>query len=383
MKRLFMIIAIVALALSGCGDAVEIEEIEAEPNQTSAQITERANSDEYEINQTLSDWVLGTEYGIEEVRLNIEEKTLEIVISDDDYNKLADYDQDDIVNGLNDILIAYKISDGFVTYFSNGEMLESRVNEAPTSGHEVEPTQEESGPQIETVSETVNLMFIHHSVGENWLNAGLNEMLNENNFHVADTYYGWREMGDRTDTSDWPDWFNDEVMPTVYKELGNMTGHNTIEPATSENTIIMFKSCYPNSDVGNSIEDEKQIYLSLLSYFAEHTDKMFVLITPPPMQRISHPEKTRELANWLVSEDGWRKDYDGNNLFVFDFYNVLTAEDNHHMLVDGEEAHIVNDGSNTLYYDSAGDDHPNDEGSLKAAKEFVPLLIYWYQIFEG
>jgi hypothetical protein len=160
-----------------------------------------------------------------------------------------------------------------------------------------------------------------------------------------------------------------------------MTVYNSNKAAPGENTIIMFKSCYPNSDVGNSIEDEKQIYMSLLDYFSKHSDKMFVLITPPPMQRISNPQKTRELANWLVADDGWRKEYNGGNLFVFDFYNVLTAEDNHHMLADGAEAHIINDISNTLHYDSSGDDHPSDEGSLKAAEEFVPLLMYWYEIF--
>ena len=48
---------------------------------------------------------------------------------------------------------------------------------------------------------------------------------------LYDTYYGWGEMGDRTDTSDWPDWFNDDVMAMVYGELGNMTGHNSIAAA--------------------------------------------------------------------------------------------------------------------------------------------------------
>ena len=220
---------------------------------------------------------------------------------------------------------------GFSIVFSNGYELEGENTENTGMDADESPEPEEMADSG-TAADTVNLIFIHHSVGENWLSAGLNQMLNDSGFHVADTYYGWREMGDRTDTSDWPDWFNDRVMPTVYNELGNMTGYNDIEPADGENTIIMFKSCFPNSDVGSSIEDEKEIYLSLLSYFAAHTDKMFVLVTPPPMQRIPHADKTRELANWLVADDGWRGDYAGGNLFVFDLYNVLTAEDNHHML---------------------------------------------------
>ena len=63
--------------------------------------------------------------------------------------------------------------------------------------------------------------------------------------------------------------------------------------------MIMFKSCFPNSEVGSDISDEKAVYNSLLPYFQAHPDKMFVLFTPPPMQSISHPAKTRELCNWL------------------------------------------------------------------------------------
>jgi len=239
----------------------------------------------------------------------------------------------------------------------------------------------EQPTQQSTKQDTVNLIFIHHSVGENWLNDGLNEMLNDNGYYVADTYYGWNEMGDRTDTPDWPDWFNNTVMPSVYSELDTMTANNTIEPTPGENEIVMFKSCFPNSDVGDDISDEQAIYNSLLPYFGAHPDKMFILVTSPPMQYISNPGKTRELANWLV--DGWLADYDTGNVFVFDLYNVLTAPDNHHYLIDGEPVHIVNDSSNELYYDDAGDDHPNAEGNMKAAQEFVPLLNYWYEQFKG
>lgn len=394
MKKLLAIIIIMGLITTGCSTNNITDDVATNDNQLSSEpsaivkaeeVEETTvvdeNSDYDEINQTFSDWILGTEYKIEAVNLNAEEKTIEIVISDDNYASLAEYDEDDIVNSLDDILRAYNMSDGFVMHFSNGETLNDGAEESADSEDEDEPTQEVNNVQAGADGDRINLIFIHHSVGENWLNAGLNEMLNDSNIHVADTYYGWHEMGDRTDTSDWPDWFNDDVMPTVYNEIGNMTGYNSIEPADGENTIVMFKSCYPNSDVGNSIDDEKEIYLSLLEYFSQHPDKMFVLITSPPMQRISHSDKTRELANWLVASDGWRSDYTGNNLFVFDFYNVLTAENNHHMLVDGVEEHIINDGSNTLHYDSAGDDHPSDEGSLKAAEEFVPLLMYWYKEF--
>lgn len=389
MKKLFVIILAVCILFAGCARQVEeIQELSTEEDITieDNQGQESIEYDEEAISQTLNDWILGMEYGIEAIELDDRQKIIKISISDENYAKLEQYDFDDIVVGIADILSFHSLKGDYTLTYSNGQTWDLSVGEYH-EGEEAEQiddeydTQQSSDTVVYNEGDTINLIFIHHSVGENWLNAGLNEMLNENNVHVADTYYGWGHMGDSTDTVDWPSWFNDDVMPEVYNEMDTMTGYNSIEPASGENTIVMFKSCYPNSEVGESIEDEKQIYLSLLNYFNEHPDKMFVLITPPPMQNISNPDKTRELSDWLVDENGWRKDYDENNLYVFDFYNVLTAEDNHHMLSNGVEQHIIADSSNTLHYDSSGDDHPNDDGSYKAAEEFVPLLMYWFEGF--
>ncbi|MBN1777018.1 MAG: hypothetical protein JW811_02755 [Clostridiales bacterium] len=229
---------------------------------------------------------------------------------------------------------------------------------------------------------TVNLIFIHHSCGANWLNDGLCQALNESGYHVADIYYGWREYGDRTDTGDWPMWFTDEVMPLVYQEKDAMTAPNAIPAAAGENTIVMFKSCYPCSDVGNSMEDEQAIYNSLLPYFSAHPDKMFILVTPPPMIYISNPAVTRELCDWLCDrENGWLAELTTGNVFVFDFYNMLTHPDAHHRFADGQEEHVSVAGFDTLYYDSNGDDHPNQDGNRKAAQEFIGLLNHWYRLF--
>lgn len=228
---------------------------------------------------------------------------------------------------------------------------------------------------------TVNLMFIHHSVGGNWLNDGLNDALNQNNYHVADITYGWKEYGDHTDTTDWPAWFTEDAMGLVYNEKNTMSGHNGISAAAGENTIILFKSCFPNSDVGESNADEKAIYNSLIPYFEKHPDKMFILVTPPPMGYISTPKLTRSLCNWLADrQNGWLADLKTGNVFVFDLYNVLTDKNAHHRYINGGESHVVVSGENLLYYPT-GDDHPNTAGNVKAADEFIGLLNYWYKSF--
>jgi|GEM_PF-839110 len=364
-----VILLVFLIVFTGCGSIYE------EPYEQEADA-----EDQYEFAQSLSDWVLGTDYGINDAVIDTGNKTITLYIDEADRQNLQDFEFEDINESLINLAEHFVPDEGYSILWENGEYIAaSGQSDDNDSGEEQAEEMIVTNPN----SETVNLIFIHHSVGENWLNDGLNDMLNDNNYHVADTYYGWSDMGDRTDTVDWPNWFNDDVMPSVYRKLDNETAYNNIEPAPGENTIIMFKSCFPNSEVGRSIDDEKAVYNSLLDYFEKHTDKMFVLITPPPMQRISKADNTRELTNWLVDENGYRKNYKHNNLYIFDLYNVFTSPDNHHYIMDGKEEHIVADASNTLYYDSDGDDHPNGIGNKKAANEFIPLLNFWYKQFRG
>ncbi len=252
-------------------------------------------------------------------------------------------------------------------------------------------------------SSTVRLIFLHHSCGCNWLatsNGNLGAQLNANNYYVSDAYYGWADppsppaqytvMGDHTDTGDWPYWFNGNVMPYVYAETAAACySPNTVTNPGGENEVILFKSCYPNSDVGASIDDEKALYNSLLPYFQAHPEKMFILCVPPPMVNIPTPSLTRQLANWL--EDpvaGWLSGYSGSNVFVFDMYNILTDPNNHHRVNGGVIEHVVTsspaDPSNPdeLYYPS-GDDHPSTAGNQKVTAEFTPLLNAWYHQWKG
>ncbi|HPI02434.1 MAG TPA: hypothetical protein PKZ78_01220, partial [Candidatus Goldiibacteriota bacterium] len=239
---------------------------------------------------------------------------------------------------------------------------------------------------------TVKIISIHHSTGQHWLESGyggLGTALNANNYFVSDTNYGWSapgyDQGSYTDTTDWQNWFRDEVMPFVFTENNNSCYTNTINEPAGENEIIMFKSCFPNSEVGSEITDEQAIYNSLLTYMAGHTDKLFILIIPPPMQFISDPAATRVLSNWLYDrQNGWLKNYTHGNVYAYDYYNVLTHQDNHHRLVNGVESHEVNNAQNTLYYPTnSGDDHPTVEGQEKATSEFLPLLNAWYRQWKG
>jgi hypothetical protein len=250
---------------------------------------------------------------------------------------------------------------------------------------------------------TVKLIFVHHSCGENWLDddhGGLGRALGENNYFVSDSNYGWGpdSIGDRTDITDWPEWFtgpnSSRYLAALYAESEQNSWYTrTLPDPGGENQIIMFKSCYPNSNLegsptdppargeGLTVSNAKAIYNELLTHFATRPDKLFIVITAPPVQEPTYAANARAFNTWLVQD--WLTGYEGNNVAVFDFYNVLTGPDNHHRSHDGAIEYITNRGGDTLYYPTNGDDHPSPTGNRKATEEFVPLLNVYYHRWQS
>jgi hypothetical protein len=248
-------------------------------------------------------------------------------------------------------------------------------------------------------AETVKLIFIHHSTGENWLTDGygnLGRTLATNNYFVSDTNYGWGPdgIGDRTDIVNWPEWFrgpeSERYLAALYAESGQNSSYtrNLPDPG-GENEIIMFKSCFPNSQLegnpddppapgeGLTVSNAKYIYNDLLRYFITRPDKLFVVITAPPVQDPAYAANARAFNTWLVQDWLAENDYPYHNVAVWDFYNVLTGADHHHRYYDGAVERVFQSGQNTLYYPT-DDDHPSVAGSQKATDEFVPLLNVFY-----
>ena len=248
----------------------------------------------------------------------------------------------------------------------------------------------------------VKLIFIHHSTGENWLADGygnLGRRLAVNNYFVSDTNYGWgpNGIGDRTDIINWREWFRSNRTPRYLEALFNESEQHSAytrlpDDPGGENQIVMFKSCFPNSALAGSPNDPpdstedftvghaKFVYNDLLEYFHTRPDKLFIVITAPPLQDSTYADNARAFNNWLVYDWLNENHYTLGNVAVFDFYNVLTHPRNHHGVRKGQIVH-TNNGVNTLYYDSDGDDHPNARGSRKATREFVPLLNLYYHRF--
>ncbi len=274
----------------------------------------------------------------------------------------------------------------------------------------------------------VKLVFIHHSSGENWLADGDGDLgiaLRDNNYFVSDTNYGWGApdpdngdtIGDHTNIGSWYNWFRGPNSPTylsqLYAESGQNCSYSRVEADPGgENTVIMFKSCFPNSGLGGSpsspvppiganplagsdttnpseltVANAKGVYLDLLEYFRTRPDKLFIVVTAPPLISGAYANNARAFNNWLVSD--WLTGYAGNNVFVVDFYNVLTsnggnantndvgrATGNHHRWTGSSIEHKTDGGGNTAAYPggSGGGDHPTAAGNKKATGELVPLM---------
>ena len=296
------------------------------------------------------------------------------------------------------------------------------------------PTFSEGGDSIledlnpEPPSSPVRLIFIHHSTGENWLsdeNGGLGIALRDNNYHVSDTNYGWGpdQIGDRTDIGNWWEWFrgpgSSTYLNALYSEGDQHCSYSRLAGAPpGENDVVMFKSCFPNSALqGNpndpvpsiesnplrgeatgsqyhTVANAKGIYIDLLNYFRTRQDKLFIVITAPPLSDPAYADNARAFNQWLVND--WLIGYPHKNVFIFDFYNVLTSNGgnrntndlgretgNHHRWRNNTIQHKTDGGSNVSAYSSSfSDDHPSRAGNLKATGEFVSLLNIAYHLWK-
>jgi hypothetical protein len=245
----------------------------------------------------------------------------------------------------------------------------------------------------------LRLLFIHHSVGgrlladagpkepidnEIWRShpegGGLRTKLRAAGYDVHEASYG-SVVGDKTDLADWLPKFRDQMDRVLAVDLNDRA-----LPDGKRNQIVAFKSCFPNNllDSDAAVAEAKRQLSSLLPLFAARPDVLFVYLTAPPLAPAVESEaawrslarlvmgkpqpkarlaasgpRARAFNDWVVSPDGWLKDYAGKNVVAFDLYDILT---------DGK--------SSFLAYPTGGgtDSHPSRAGNEKAAAAFVPFL---------
>lgn len=259
----------------------------------------------------------------------------------------------------------------------------------------------------------VGLVFLHHSCGRQWLarvgrwrrRPGLHDALLAKPYidQRNDITYGVMVppdpgrpdslgpvAGDRTDMCHWVLWFNDY--------LAGVKKHGC---ADGENRVLMFKSCFPLSNIapdgtgpGDPFSDAQTVanyqavyrhpdgpsrtyehagaaYAPLEAVFERNPDTLFIPVTAPPRHyapkdATSDDEagRARAFNTWLKHE--WLAGYKARtglaNVAVFDWFDLLAYPDDH------------TEHPNRLrreYGGDSGDSHPANRARLDSTDAFA------------
>ena len=250
------------------------------------------------------------------------------------------------------------------------------------------------------ISENDDLIFIHHSCGENWLNNSLHAALLAKDYidERNDITYGTvltpdtgrnaslgGTPGDNTDMNHWILWFNDYFNAIL--------NHGC---ADGENRIVMFKSCYPTNAIigqgvtGDPFSAEKtsrnyravftyavgvteyihngKVYKPLEEIFAENPNTLFIFVTAPPLCWADtdniEASNARKFYTWLIND--WLVSYNTNNLglnnvAIYDWFDFLAYDNDH-----ATHANMLKNE----YGGSTGNSHPNDFANQQSTIDF-------------
>lgn len=218
---------------------------------------------------------------------------------------------------------------------------------------------EDPGPPARTLS----MVWLHHSTGDNLLAGGLLQALRANNIDFHDINYeeavveGY-VIGDHTDPPDFPKTFNTPAYFARVRGWERTDG--------KPHDIIMFKSCYPASDIESDakLDQYKKWYDSLLPTFRANPEILFIpMSTPPRVKRRTDADdaaRARSFARWLSTEYAT----DLKNVQVFDLFHALA-------ILEGKP------DQNTLapqFAMAATDSHPTAAGARAVTRLFIPWL---------
>jgi len=219
----------------------------------------------------------------------------------------------------------------------------------------------------------VRMLFIHHSCGELlWESYGnLASELDAINIEPHDATYG-DTIGDLTDVCHWYPKFRDQLLLVLTFNYSS----DQYYPSGSGvvNDIVMFKSCYPASNIeglgsepgdpessDQTIVNYKAAYNELLDIFRANPDTLFIPMTAPPLNRYGgwttqNGQYAHQFNTWLVNT--WTTT--DRNVAVFDWFHFLADPIDYAL----KAQYVGADPS---------DSHPNEA----ACQATTPVFIDW------
>jgi hypothetical protein len=248
-----------------------------------------------------------------------------------------------------------------------------------------------------------DLVFIHHSCGANWLNSGLHDALLEKSYidERNDIYYGTDVIpdsgrpdslapnpGDKTNMNHWILWFNDYlegvkdhdcedgfnriIMFKSCYPISNIVAEGTEpgDPFSSSQTIVNYKAVFRHPDgPGNTYTHNSYTYKPLEDVFSDNPDVLFVPVTAPPLcyncTNDDNAHRARVFNNWLKSD--WLEDYNSanpglNNVAVYDWFDFLANPDDHPSYPNRLKA---------AYGGTTSNSHPNNLANQESTEDFA------------
>jgi len=238
------------------------------------------------------------------------------------------------------------------------------------------------GASVRQRGDFTNVIFLHHSTGRSLIyQSGVRERLTEAGFQFWDHDYNWEGLirpdgtragysygipDDNTDPDGFARLFGQRVYQLPLNALSGLMQHE----------VIAFKSCFPASDITSDeqLEEYKAYYLSIREVMDQHRDKIFIVVTPPPLNPAATDAETatraRAFANWLKSDE-FLVGYP--NVFTFDFFDLLAE--------GGPLAPDVN--MLRVAYREGEDSHPNQLANETIGPLFADFIIEAVQTYRA
>jgi hypothetical protein len=219
-----------------------------------------------------------------------------------------------------------------------------------------------------------NIIFLHHSVGHNLIDQGqVRELFTQSGYDFYDhdynhlglrnpdgeyLDYGYNVPHDNTDPDGLAEIFSQPVYTLPLNTFSGLLQHE----------VIVFKSCFPVSDITSKekLDEYKVYYLEIREVMDQHPEKIFILVTPPPLNSAETNSgiaaRARRFTDWLVSDEYLAGRL---NVFTFNFFDHLAEDD-----PTSPELNMLR-----AEYRQGSDSHPSLEANQTIGPRFVDFVI--------
>lgn len=181
-----------------------------------------------------------------------------------------------------------------------------------------------------------NIVFLHQSVGRGLIEqGGLRDQLAGMGYSLWD--HDYNRIGLRDPQGKYllfsygvPDDNTDpEGLAAIFSQPVYDRPRNTLS-SLLQHEVIIVKTCYTGSEILSDadLERDKASFRQVRDTMVRYPEKLFILLTPPPMNPArtdaESAARARELSTWLQSDEFLAG---AGNIYVFDLFSQLAEND--------------------------------------------------------